>query len=283
MNSFVDSINTSLTSGAIAAIQANAIKQVGETVVAAAAIQANAIKQVGESAVAAAAIQSNAIKQVGESAAVIGRFSTVTGKLASQLAELHFGVSAYASAISRASLVDSELERLRNTVGMTILAELHERDLSLSESVEVVKATVQREVKDGQSSTIGLAGWMHIVTFAFMVWFSFHLSAQTNKQIEESEARVLDDLNSLRAEVFQKFDELEKDTNTYFVATVPLNVRAGPSTEHEVKTVIQPNQYLKLLDSKGRWLHVEYFDYLDEVPRRGWVYKKLLKEITLVE
>ena len=225
--------------------------------------------------------QSKASQLFEETNAALGQFATVTEQIARQLSEFKVGASAYASAISRASLIDNELERLRNTAGMTMLAELHKTPLSLSESVEVLKSTVQREIKNGQSSTISLAGWISIVSFVFNLWFAYHLSMQNAQQTADSEARVLQELDSIRVEVIERFDKLEDDDNTYYVVTTQLNVRAGPSTDHRVEAVVHPNQYLRLLDTDGRWLHVEYFDFLDEATRRGWVYKRFLKEIII--
>ena len=229
------------------------------------------------------AIQGKSRRMLEQNNSVLDRYSSVTQQIASQLAEYNVGASVYAHAISRASLVDTELERLRSTIGMTMLSQLHENDLSFSESVEIVKSTVHREIKDGQASAIGLAGWMNIAFFAITIWFAFQLSTQTNEQIADSEARIQRGLSAMQTELREQIGQLEQDSNTYFVAITETNVRSGPSTEHKIIAVILPNQHLRLLESDGRWLYVEYFDYLEETALKGWVYKRLLREITLVD
>lgn len=213
-------------------------------------------------------------------------FAAANQSLSSHFAHLGLGASAYASAISRASQFTGEIERLRKSVGMSVLHQLHEHNLTFDESVEIIKETVRTEIRSGQSSPISFAGWMNILMFVFTTVLTIYLHVDSQHRSTGSEERLVQESESVRAELVQKFDNLELalvDTFTYFVATNGLNVRSGPSTDDEVQTVIYPNQQLKLLDQKGRWLYVEYFDYLDETPRQGWVYKRYLKEITLAE
>lgn len=41
--------------------------------------------------------------------------------------------------------------------------------------------------------------------------------------------------------------------------------------------VLYPNQKVRLEKSAHRWIYVEYFDYIEGIPKMGWVNKKYLK------
>ena len=40
-----------------------------------------------------------------------------------------------------------------------------------------------------------------------------------------------------------------------------------------------PNEVVKVLDKKGKWIEVEYYHWLHEEYRTGWVLKKYLERV----
>ncbi|MFO7760430.1 MAG: SH3 domain-containing protein [Thermodesulfobacteriota bacterium] len=49
-----------------------------------------------------------------------------------------------------------------------------------------------------------------------------------------------------------------------------IRIRSGPSTDHEIYWEVFKNYPLKVLDRKGKWLHVEDFE-----GDKGWIYSPL--------
>ncbi len=62
------------------------------------------------------------------------------------------------------------------------------------------------------------------------------------------------------------------------VATIRTSPRAGSTAIAE----IFPNQVVTLLDEDGKWIEVEYFDWLKQEMRTGWVLKKYLVRVPSV-
>ena len=99
---------------------------------------------------------------------------------------------------------------------------------------------------------------------------------------QKSDDEMLDAINALQ---FQVADLIasggfnEEDDAEYYVATDHLNIRNGPSTADAKIDLIHPNQKVRLIRNDGQWLYVESFDFVAEIPRTGWVYKRYLKRI----
>jgi hypothetical protein len=66
---------------------------------------------------------------------------------------------------------------------------------------------------------------------------------------------------------------------TMYVVARNLNLRSRPTTRASIITVLRPNQRVELVQRKREWVYVEYFDYVEDVPKTGWVAKKYLKRI----
>lgn len=95
-----------------------------------------------------------------------------------------------------------------------------------------------------------------------------------------------------QAHLEAKFDELKESveqlrpidgTDRLFVVTAPLRLRTGPSTESETVLVLPPNTMVREVGQEGRWLEVDFFDYLEAAVHRGWVYKRHLKAVEPAE
>lgn len=63
------------------------------------------------------------------------------------------------------------------------------------------------------------------------------------------------------------------------VATDPVNLRVEPHTNSAVVTVIYPNQRMRKFQKKRMWVYVSYFDFVQRVPRSGWVFSKYLRKL----
>lgn len=61
------------------------------------------------------------------------------------------------------------------------------------------------------------------------------------------------------------------------VATIRISPRSGSTAVAE----IFPNQVVTLLDDDGKWIEVEYFDWLKQETRTGWVLKKYLVRVPI--
>ena len=68
---------------------------------------------------------------------------------------------------------------------------------------------------------------------------------------------------------------------TYFVVKErTARLRSSPEAGSGVLALAFPNQKLKLLEERGKWIRVEFYDYLAQTTREGWVLKKYCNRLT---
>lgn len=70
----------------------------------------------------------------------------------------------------------------------------------------------------------------------------------------------------------------QNDDSTYYVVVRFVNLRDKPTTKNsKVLEVLYPNLKVRLVERKGKWILVEYYDHVHDSYSRGWVFKKYLK------
>ena len=68
-----------------------------------------------------------------------------------------------------------------------------------------------------------------------------------------------------------------KDSSTYYVVLNFVHLRQKPSSKSTSLEMLYPNLKVKLLERKGRWIQIQYYDHAINEFKTGWVYKKYLK------
>jgi hypothetical protein len=71
----------------------------------------------------------------------------------------------------------------------------------------------------------------------------------------------------------------EQDENIYYVVERRVNLKLKPHNRSLTIVTLSPNQKVRLERMNHKWIYIEYFDYLDGVPRYGWADKKYLKRL----
>ena len=56
-------------------------------------------------------------------------------------------------------------------------------------------------------------------------------------------------------------------------------MRSKPEHGAGVEGKLLPNEVVKALDKKGKWIEIEYYHWLHEEYRTGWVLKKYLERV----
>jgi hypothetical protein len=126
------------------------------------------------------------------------------------------------------------------------------------------------------------------ILFALMLHLhSIYLSNQSSKEIEnqikEVETNLVSQLFMIEQQV-QLLSEKREETGidkAEYVAIRAVNLRTQNNTSKEshVIALLQPNQKVELLKRDKKWIYVGYFDFVEDVPKTGWVCKKYLKMI----
>ncbi|WP_318517276.1 SH3 domain-containing protein [Photobacterium leiognathi] len=97
-----------------------------------------------------------------------------------------------------------------------------------------------------------------------------------------SEQKLVEQLQGLENQVQLLTEKLEEtQTRTFFIVEEPLKLRSEPSRESTVLEVLPEKLKLLGLESRGKWIEVEYFDYLTNTMKSGWVHSDYLQVVVL--
>lgn len=126
-----------------------------------------------------------------------------------------------------------------------------------------------------QVASVQLNDVLHI-----MVAFSIFLASQQSSAVDQAE--LVDAIGEVVQEL-QRGHEWERavhgPSGTYYFVVRPVKLYSGPRTRAQVQGNLGPNQLTRLVERKGAWIRVEYFDYLEGVHRSGWCMKKYLRAV----
>lgn len=70
-----------------------------------------------------------------------------------------------------------------------------------------------------------------------------------------------------------------EDKSIYYAVKRKLELKVNPKFQSSTIAVLYPNQIVRLVKRQHKWIYVEYFDYLEGIPKNGWVNKKYLTKI----
>lgn len=73
--------------------------------------------------------------------------------------------------------------------------------------------------------------------------------------------------------------ELGADPELFAVGAREGKLRLDPQAGSAVIAVVFPNQILTLLDQRGKWIKVEFYDYRAQDVRTGWILKKYCERV----
>jgi uncharacterized protein YgiM (DUF1202 family) len=65
----------------------------------------------------------------------------------------------------------------------------------------------------------------------------------------------------------------------FVVRERPATVRTEPEHGSPVQGKLLPNEVVRALERKGRWVEIEYYHWLHEEYRTGWVLKHYLERV----
>lgn len=94
----------------------------------------------------------------------------------------------------------------------------------------------------------------------------------------ENQIRIAE-LEQLLKEFFEKLQPQEEPKTLFVVRTRVALVREEPRSGSKLVAQVFPNQVVTLLSERGKWIEVEYFDWLAQEERSGWCLKKYFERI----
>ncbi|HEX3034418.1 MAG TPA: hypothetical protein VHT73_04685 [Thermodesulfobacteriota bacterium] len=98
---------------------------------------------------------------------------------------------------------------------------------------------------------------------------------------QRAEKRIIDFVNQTRTEILKEVEKLKPTEirEVYYVVVREVKLKSHPRPKSATIQILSPNQRVKLIQAKGKWIYVEYFDYIEGIPKTGWVLKKYTKRL----
>lgn len=142
--------------------------------------------------------------------------------------------------------------------------EQHDSWASLSEKV-------QDRTSRAPFSPLSAEFYLSLI-FALFLFYLSQMSAT------ESEERMLESMNGLEQTITAQLSILQNNGSGHvFLATDrTLNLRDGPSADYEVIEVLPRNKKVMELERNRDWVKIEYFDYINNKSKVGWVHSRYL-------
>jgi hypothetical protein len=214
------------------------------------------------------------------------RLGAINGSAA--LAALNYSGVSLGIAHVRA-LQASYAGQLAETIRQILSADLIDEDAAAP--LQVLVAAKVNELEKGKISAEGLVTLLLTIVGVIISLMgykvsvdSYKLSAEQAASSDKSDAvreHQLEMVNSLLEQAVREFQRLQpdRDDNTYYIVDREVTLRVKPNTKAAPIAVIFPNQKVRLEKNNHKWIYVEYFDYIEGVPKYGWAYKKYLKKL----
>lgn len=212
-------------------------------------------------------------------------------KIASDFAKIH--ASDLAKIRANAFLMTSSIESIKNITQLsnTFAVELAStvyRIIENSENAEKAfydfESLVETRVSEQPNAKASLELIMFILTFLSLLAGSgqFYYS-----KLQYDEAKASSKINDQRyseligilSRITENLNEKDKKDTTNYIVRRTIELKVKPKFKSYTIAVLYPNQQVRLINSSHKWIYVEYFDYLDGIPKYGWANKKYLTRI----
>ncbi len=156
---------------------------------------------------------------------------------------------------------------------------------NLQEALDKVEAIVEEKFAESSDSSFTTQNTLAlIVSFLSLIvalYFSIHNASISQESAELQQIRFEQLIKVIEKIVENTNPESEK-AEIYYVVKREFDVRANPTFKSMKFGRLFPNTKVKLITEKHKWVYIEWTDYLEAVPRYGWVDKKYLKKLTSV-
>lgn len=158
-----------------------------------------------------------------------------------------------------------------------------ERALHEEESTEQAKPTTDKLLEGGKPRILGFDFWtlfniiLALAMLAYQEWSSSQMEARLSGKIGNGDAAVQKQIAGLQALLVRAMSAKqpwEMGQTQFVVRSRVARIRRDPRHGSPTIAEVFPNQVVTLIGERGKWIHIEYYDWLAEEKRQGWALKK---------
>ena len=130
---------------------------------------------------------------------------------------------------------------------------------------------------------ISAEAMLQILLALILFWLAAHSDTKRFSAVDDVLRTVqveVEELHGASRRLLDKIEELRPREAIYPTAVVrrPVNLRTRPTGASAKLGTLAANELVSLVQERAKWTYVEYFDYVEAVPRTGWVLKKCLQK-----
>lgn len=242
-------------------------------------------------------IQPQAIRALVESADSMRRIGIerIVETLSNQTKNIPYrllGSMTESAALAAFKQIQPQISGIQDAINTTFAGTLaealrHALKVRDEESFDRVEALINDKFADLPHNEVASEGaWRTFLTILAVLIAFGSLSTDIYQAINTHES------SNTQSTQFQQLTDLlkqiainielripEKDENIYYVVERQVPIQIKPKFKSPTIAVLFPNQKVRLVRDNHKWIYVEYFDYLEGIPRYGWTNKKYLKKL----
>jgi Bacterial SH3 domain len=139
---------------------------------------------------------------------------------------------------------------------------------------------------DNKRKHINLDGGISILLTIFVFFYSLRSQNITDQKLDDilnqndTDSHKIERLIEMQENLIgQLVSDNDIDDKQYYVISAIVNLRSKPDLNSEKIGILYPNQKVIVEKEDGEWLHVLYFNYLENITNTGWVYREYIEEI----
>lgn len=123
--------------------------------------------------------------------------------------------------------------------------------------------------------------FLSVLITIIQLWYSHYLSEQSSVELNSLFRETFYRLEKIenKFENFNLDDESMEDDEIYYLVQRTTSVHNRPNFNSLAVDYLSSKTKVRLIKTKHKWIYIEYIDYLEVIPRYGWVNKKYLKKI----
>lgn len=137
---------------------------------------------------------------------------------------------------------------------------------------EVEKLLIEQIAKNNPSY-VGSSFFQNLLFFIFSIIFMVY-------QGRIQEENIINNISVSEKRIVEKIERITPKVSLsekyIYIVRTKLNVRNQPSSKSSILDCLFPNNKVEFIKADGNWFYVQYFDFLDGLPKYGWVYSKYL-------
>lgn len=155
-------------------------------------------------------------------------------------------------------------------------------DIKRQREYEQVILTIEdifkKHIEKNPSSIVASSSFQNLLYFLLSLMVVVYLGKQQETNIIES----INDTGQRIEKKIEKITPKKEDAKVYIVRT-KLNVRKDPNSKSLILDTLFPNNKVEVFKEENDWFYVEYFDFVEGLPKTGWIYSKYVVKINNVK